>query len=78
MNLNGQIAIGTSKSKATIRNFTVSAAGGESLDKGLDMAPREPYTGDDPKFIETIERDIIEHNVGVSWDDIASLTDAKR
>lgn len=36
------------------------------------------YTGDDRHLIEAIERDVIDKDLGVGFDDIASLEDAKR
>lgn len=41
-------------------------------------APKAPYVGDDARMVEIIERDIIDQRCNVSWDDIASLDDAKR
>lgn len=38
----------------------------------------EPYTGDERVFVEAIERDIIDRNLGVTFEDIAALEDAKR
>ena len=39
---------------------------------------RGPYTGDDRKFVELLERDMLDRKLAVKWDDIASLHDAKR
>lgn len=37
-----------------------------------------PYKGDDCHLVDIIEQDVIEHDLGVSFEQIASLEDAKR
>jgi hypothetical protein len=36
------------------------------------------YDGEDVKYVEMIERDILDSKLSTKWDDIAKLDDAKR
>ncbi|CAD7704545.1 unnamed protein product [Ostreobium quekettii] len=42
------------------------------------MRTQIPYTGDEPHLVKMIEMDILESDLGVLFDDIASLDNAKR
>ena len=55
------------------RNLTLQVA----KDRIAGGAPTR-YVGDDPRLTEMVERDVIRNNLGVTFDDIASLEDAKR
>ena len=55
------------------RNLTLQVA----KDRIAGGAPTR-YVGDDPRLTEMVERDVIQNNLGVTFDDIASLEDAKR
>lgn len=57
------------------RKKNAEAANGEKQ-KYSELAKDEGWA--DVELIEGIERDIIEANVNVSWDDIADLAEAKR
>eukprot|EP00698_Gefionella_okellyi_P021273 TRINITY_DN6853_c0_g1_i1.p1 TRINITY_DN6853_c0_g1~~TRINITY_DN6853_c0_g1_i1.p1 ORF type:complete len:504 (+),score=119.89 TRINITY_DN6853_c0_g1_i1:123-1634(+) len=41
-------------------------------------AERPPFKGEDKEFTEIVERNIIDRSLGVTWDTIAGLGDAKR
>ena len=36
------------------------------------------YTGDEREYVEAIERNILDRDLGVSWDSVAGLTEAKK
>ena len=55
------------------RNLTLQAA-----KDSIAGAVQTRYVGDDSRLTEMVERDIIQNNLGVTFDDIASLEDAKR
>jgi len=48
------------------------------VERSLKSGKNTVYTGGDRRLVELIESDIIDHNVGISWDDVAELGDAKR
>ena len=39
---------------------------------------RGQYEGPDPDLAEMLERDVLDSTPGVTWDDVAGLTEAKR
>lgn len=41
-------------------------------------ASNQKYDGPDSDLVNVMERDMLDSSPGVSWDDIAGLTDAKR
>jgi hypothetical protein len=56
---------------------------GAAVVTGLRVVPgaapaREPYTGDDRELVAAIERDVVDRSLGVPWDAIAGLGEAKR
>eukprot|EP00294_Goniomonas_avonlea_P008107 CAMPEP_0114562350 /NCGR_PEP_ID=MMETSP0114-20121206/12482_1 /TAXON_ID=31324 /ORGANISM="Goniomonas sp, Strain m" /LENGTH=698 /DNA_ID=CAMNT_0001748029 /DNA_START=83 /DNA_END=2179 /DNA_ORIENTATION=+ len=56
---------------------TSNAGGGKAA--AVPAAPKSAYSGDEePRLVEMIERDIIDTKINLTWDDIASLEDAKR
>mmetsp|Transcript_23408 Transcript_23408/g.73325 ORF Transcript_23408/g.73325 Transcript_23408/m.73325 type:complete len:245 (-) Transcript_23408:63-797(-) len=67
----GPLGLAFSRGRVQWKGWAVAAAA------GAVARPRSPYRGDDPALVETIERDMIVHDIGVSFDDIASLGRAK-
>lgn len=61
---------------ATIRNLSFVSQDTKTAPDAKSTLP--PYTGDDKDLVNMIERDIISFNLGVTWDSIAGLADAKR
>ena len=70
----GAVGFALAKSKLNWYDMRLEAAEGSVA--GATFTER--YVGDDPRLVETIERDIIQNDLGVSFDDIASLGEAKR
>ena len=64
---------GSSNNAATAANPAGVLLGNEE-----NKPQRAPFMGDDRYLIDNIERDIINRDLGVTFDDIAGLEDAKR
>eukprot|EP00960_Hanusia_phi_P051432 760802-Hanusia_phi.AAC.3 len=83
--LQGQVGIGAMLARASFRNWKVSSAGqgGQQGSGGAEairpvLPPQGKYTGDDAKFVDMIERDILDRKLSTKWEDVAKLDDAKR
>jgi hypothetical protein len=46
--------------------------------QGVDEEDTRQVAAEDPKFVEAVERDILDRRLSIEWTDIASLEDAKR
>jgi katanin p60 ATPase-containing subunit A1 len=46
--------------------------------QGVDEEGTKQVAAEDPKFVEAVERDILDRRLSIQWTDIASLEDAKR
>jgi len=44
----------------------------------VDEEDTRQVAAEDPKFVEAVERDILDRRLSIEWTDIASLEDAKR
>ena len=66
------LAFGVSKTKLCWRAISLVPATG---DVGRQMVP---YEGDEPHLVEAVMRDMLCEDLGVTFDDIASLGPAKR
>jgi katanin p60 ATPase-containing subunit A1 len=71
MKMSGPVGVAVFKSRAKFENFRL-----EQVKEGGSV--KAPYTGDDPKFVQPIESEIIDTTLSLNWDDIASLETAKR
>ena len=82
----GYLALGTLKGAVQWASWQVSpltgAGGGCDINAVVGPCARRvdalaQYTGDDPHIVAELERDILDRELGVTFDDIASLEDAK-
>ena len=69
------VGVGVFKGSVQWRGWEVTAAQGGGSGGGERKVA--PYSGDDPHLVEALERDILDRELGVTFDDIASLEDAK-
>mmetsp|Transcript_45128 Transcript_45128/g.84194 ORF Transcript_45128/g.84194 Transcript_45128/m.84194 type:complete len:593 (-) Transcript_45128:114-1892(-) len=72
--LKGPLGVAVVQSKLTWRDWSVEGASGDYALKHI----QGPYQGDDRRYVDLIEQDILDRNLGVTFDDIASLDDAKQ
>jgi len=85
--LQGMVGVAAYKSKCMIKDWAVRCGSASAM---ACMSPeqteykqaavfRQPYTGvDDPYLVEQIMQDIIDTNLGITFDDIAELDGAKQ
>jgi len=81
--LHGPLGLGVTASRLDWKKWKIESCNRQaqaSAVQDLDVAPRatEAYSGGDPGLVDIIERDVLDRDLGVTFDDIASLDNAKR
>jgi len=74
--LRGPVGLAVYKSRVDFKNWTVTSR--SASDSFFPALNRSPYMGDDRKLVRVIEHDILERSLGVTFEQIAGLEDAKR
>ena len=71
--ISGPVGLAVKKSRLDFKQWKLKSVSGP-----IQAISRTPYTDDDPYLVDIIERDILDCDLGITFDDIASLEDAKR
>eukprot|EP00854_Cymbomonas_tetramitiformis_P021348 gene21348-25654_t len=71
--LSGPLGLAVVRAKLTWREWNVKMAEGDWHMRHVQA----PYAGDDRHLVQTIEQDVLDRDMGITFEDIASLDEAK-